>query len=410
MLFGMVSGVSTLVFDDLYEFKRVHPFASILRAGVTIGIGFVFLLGFLAMIRNREDALDTARWVLRGLMASCIFCVIQHVANNFFPPLKMVTDAVTTLLTMTVADWETRSHGFALEPSWLGGQIVLLGIPSFAILAFLGGPGAFKWPHWQRGLVLLLLLLASVFSGSRVAILGSGVCMTLLVLAGGGLVRMVGMAFFSGILLFFLSYAGDDEGNQIVSYTRNSVVAIVNSESIEDVASGSSALARMVAWSSALKTFDQHPVLGVGWGLSPWWYASNVPDWAFIWPSGEVLACLDPEQDAWPNPKNMFVRLLAESGIIGTVLFCFAFLAPVISGWFSAMRSPGLRLCIALIFVGLVVFFMSVDSFAMPEAWLMFVMLLALPKKSPDGSVVAWLVSPQTANVGVVKEEKDIIP
>jgi O-antigen ligase len=98
-----------------------------------------------------------------------------------------------------------------------------------------------------------------------------------------------------------------------------------------------------------------------------------MPDWVLAG-QPEIAQQLSPDSLLYPNPKNLYARLLAETGLIGFVLFMtfyLALLAEVLSllrvsdplaHWLAA---AGL---FALVAIGLQGF--SQDSFAAPEMWI----------------------------------------
>jgi hypothetical protein len=99
---------------------------------------------------------------------------------------------------------------------------------------------------------------------------------------------------------------------------------------------------------------------------------AHMPDWAL---SGvpEIARQMSPSSNLYPNPKNFYIRLLAETGLPGLILyvsFIFTMLAYALKGLRQA--EPFWR------FVGTAGFFavvavaaqgISQDSFAMPEMW-----------------------------------------
>ena len=70
---------------------------------------------------------------------------------------------------------------------------------------------------------------------------------------------------------------------------------------------------------------NESPITGVGLGASGFYIYDHLPDWAMT-TVPEIARQLSPENRLYPNPKNMYVRLLAETGLIGFFIFlhfCF---------------------------------------------------------------------------------------
>ncbi|HKI53656.1 MAG TPA: hypothetical protein VJ987_05995, partial [Anaerolineales bacterium] len=116
-----------------------------------------------------------------------------------------------------------------------------------------------------------------------------------------------------------------------------------------------------------------HPLTGVGLGASGFYMYQNMPDWA-LGGIPEIARQLSPLSRLYPNPKNIYVRLLSETGLPGLVLyvtFLFTALAYALtnlkrtSAVLRYLGAAGLFSVIAIAMQGI-----SQDSFAMPEIWI----------------------------------------
>ena len=90
-------------------------------------------------------------------------------------------------------------------------------------------------------------------------------------------------------------------------------------ESLEEFIIENSAGARAAYNWAGMGVYDEHPWLGVGLGASGFYMYDNLPDWALT-TVPEIARQLDPSNRLYPNPKNMYVRILAEA-----VCLAFAF-------------------------------------------------------------------------------------
>ncbi len=96
-----------------------------------------------------------------------------------------------------------------------------------------------------------------------------------------------------------------------------------------------------------------------------------MPDWVLAGVP-EIAEQLSPLSNLYPNPKNLYVRLLAETGLVGLILFLAFYLTlgaeilRLLRGSQTArwLGAAGLFTLTALLFQGI-----SQDSFAMPELW-----------------------------------------
>ena len=83
---------------------------------------------------------------------------------------------------------------------------------------------------------------------------------------------------------------------------------------------GINAGARGAYSAGAMAAFEENPWTGVGLGASGFYIYQNLPDWALT-TVPEIARQLSPENRLYPNPKNLYARLLAETGLIGFFLF-----------------------------------------------------------------------------------------
>lgn len=127
---------------------------------------------------------------------------------------------------------------------------------------------------------------------------------------------------------------------------------------------------RVVYWQTGWNIFNEHPILGVGVGFSGFYFPEYLPDTG--WGLSETRRLLF-RSDGLLNIKNLWSRLLAETGIIGFALF-ITFL--VLFGFTSLemlMRGKGTRRTLGFMgvfmLVALVAEEFSVDSFALPYLW-----------------------------------------
>ena len=135
---------------------------------------------------------------------------------------------------------------------------------------------------------------------------------------------------------------------------------------------------RMLFWIAGLHIFQHFPLLGVGLGNAGFFFPEHLP--ALGWASNEVRALLF-RNAAFPNIKSLWVRLLAETGVVGFALFAVWLYLLFRSALLSyRSRDPlikTLALAGQLCLVALLAEGFSVNSFAMPYLWVMLGLLSA---------------------------------
>jgi O-antigen ligase len=146
-----------------------------------------------------------------------------------------------------------------------------------------------------------------------------------------------------------------------------------DAESVEEFIVDNSAGARSAYLIGALGAYEESPLLGVGLGASGFYMYDHLPDWSLT-TVPEIARQLSPESRLYPNPKNMYARLLAETGLIGFALFV-AFLFSLLADALTTLRwtSPlGRFLGIAGLFswIAIALYNVTQDSFATPNLWI----------------------------------------
>lgn len=112
---------------------------------------------------------------------------------------------------------------------------------------------------------------------------------------------------------------------------------------------------------------------GVGLGASGFYIYDNMPDWAMT-TIPDIARQFSPENRLYPNPKNMYVRLLAETGLVGFFMF-LAFLFSILGDSLLALRSNqswvrylGIAGLFSWLAIGM--YNATQDSFATPTIWI----------------------------------------
>ena len=306
----------------------------ILRAWVTVVIGLAFFLTAVWMNRTEDDLRFSIRWLLAGFVMDLLWSGVQ--ALSFYTSL---------LEKVTVTHWQlafsmrelvktNRVSGMAYEPAWLAGQIATVYLPwLFASLLTRLGLTRFKWLEvLLLGFAVLLLLATFSRGGLLTAVVAS---LLTLLLVGRVELRASWNWFLSGfqrggnwlvrvgVLILVLGALG---GAGLFLSQKGYISRLFNTraDSLEDFIIQNSAGARAAYTFGALGAYDESPVMGVGLGASGFYIYDHLPDWALT-TVPEIARQLSPKNRLYPNPKNMYVRLLAETGLDRVFCFCRLF-------------------------------------------------------------------------------------
>jgi hypothetical protein len=297
----------------------------------------------------------------------------------------------------------TRITSFAFEPSWFGQQLNLLFLP-FWFAATLNRWSAFRFRFWIFSLENLLLGFGviALFLASRIGTLSLLLVVAFLVINLNvylarrihawsivrfdkypSIIQKILRSFLPGIIfLFFLGIyiLGALALVRVLTFVDPRFAVIFNIQSAAHLKFLTSNIyvlfnylqfaERYVYWTVGWNIFNSHPILGVGLGNAGFYFQHYLP--AYGWTLPEVMQIYFRET-ALPNIKSLWVRLLAETGIVGFssfITWCYVMLRTAWSmrsnsnklfkviGWF------GLLVLVALITEGF-----STDTFALPYLW-----------------------------------------
>ena len=403
------SGVGFLLAPvNLYQYTYE---SRVLRAWVTLGVGLLFFMVTIGMNRDESDLQFTLKWLYWGIVGHLVWSCFQllqfYILGRLFEsqPLGNIVDAIQKKVMMAGLASNQRISGLALEPSWLAAQVAAVYLP-WVVAALLKGYRLFR-----RGWLIFAILIACIvlmlftYSRSGILIAVAAVLLTIL-LAGWSKIKQAWEWFkkpFSSrmiahralaislrtvsVLILLAGLAGgvfllsrNQYFAQIWQSDKSNLVAY-----FVDIYAGPRLAYAWAGWT----VFEQHPWTGVGLGGLGLYLHKALPDWSHF-NIGEIAQLLSPDNLVYPNSKNLYVRLLSETGILGFWLFVSFYLL-MLGKALALLRSS----CKALAFVGvasllawfvIVALGFSQDSFAMPTIWFSFGLLVGitdLQKQTP---------------------------
>lgn len=371
--------------------------ARMARNLLTLGIGFAFFLTAALLPENWEDLRSSLRWIYAGFAIALAWGTLQAVYvvafnRDYFDLISSIQDFVSTRRLFT-----TRVSGMTYEPKWFADQICFLLLP-WLLAAVVRRQTVFRWRFRGITFELILLIWAGLvllftFSRTGMAILLLYVLVTLLffrprregTISDAKLPRWrakrVLQAALAVLMLATVIVAVGSQNryfSRLWRYFTQPEAIGPNRTFLEYVGFRQ----RFAYAETAVRIYAAHPVLGVGLGNYAFYFEEMLPDLSWSrYP--EIIRYLTPGEEAprLITPKNLFARLLAETGLIGTILFAGFVLA--IAGctlylWLSASSEAvywGLAGLLALLAFPILVF--SFDSLALPNMWVVFGLLTA---------------------------------
>lgn len=414
LLFALLTVFSTLfsLFIVPPAYKESVSWKSALTSLLPLAVGICFYLVpsvWAAGVQRLKWAFMAINW--SGLVV-ILWCCLQVGSWHLFHAYPAWLDRIQNIVSVGKL-YETRAAGFALEPSWLAHQLNLLYLP-YWLAATLKRFSVYPYRFFKLSFENFLLaggIGALVLSFSRVGWLAFFLVIGyILVWLNVRLVRWLtdpnrpgswsnrpGKTLHSGLLrwsvslglllVYLAALAGagwafsrlDKRMASMFTFDaslENPVLAYANALKFGE---------RVVYWQTGWNIFTDHPWLGVGLGQAGYYFPQEMPSYG--WYLEEVRQLMYHSQTLM-NIKSLWIRLLAETGAVGFVLFAIWYIAMAFSAIYLAKRSSpiisitgwmgGLTL-LAFLLEGF-----SIDSFGLPYLWFSMGLVTAVTSLKED--------------------------
>lgn len=421
LLIAMISA-SQALWLPLLPFKGQTALTRGLRGLATLAIGLSFYLCASTLPSNDRKL----RWSLLALNVGAVLMLVDasFQAHYVLQNLRNVPEGLNRIHRLfSVRDlFRNRVTGFAFEPSWLGDQFVVLYLPVWLGFVITGRSVFFKPRLGFLSVELLLAIWGSVillFAQSRVsmvswlAILGVITIAVLWRLSGrlasfiarrstfvrraetvrrplrvSSLVIGIGLLLLAAYAVVYFGRRYDKRMAQLFR-TRTQILSIQQQYPYDfwfGLADRVAFAERLVYWSDGYRVFERYPVLGVGPGNSGFLFPQVTP--GFGYSLKEISTIMNPSNPDFPNSKNLWIRLLAETGVPGLATYLTWLLLLFFGGWAIIQREHGLSKTVAagimLSLAAQLIEGFSLDTFALPQIWVANGLLTALIWRTAD--------------------------
>ena len=333
LLFALAASVLATALPPL-ELRGVDAFDRGLRAWVSVALGLSFFFSAFWMNRSREDLRFTLKWLYIALGLTLLWSLVQALAVNTDLLRRSTIDQFQLLISERGVQ-PRRVTGFAFEPAWLADQLVIYFMPW--LFAAMLTRFSFLKQKWLEWLLFALSALVLFFTFSRAGLLGAALAalVVLLVLGRDFLRRALGwllqpfsaasrartlglLARVALLLVLVLSLYGSFVIASDYEYFA-SIWTATREDSLVEYLLEISVAQRAGYALAAYEVFESYPLSGVGLGASGLYLIEHLPNWALEIP--EVARLLSPDSNVILNPKSLYARLLAETGLPGLLLF-----------------------------------------------------------------------------------------
>jgi O-Antigen ligase len=407
LLFVIAAIVSSAAafFLSLPPYKSFSILNAEIKALITLIIGVVTYIIVTIWHRDLASLTTTLRLVnVSGLVIlvwSFIELAIILFRGGNYPTLMVRLQALISTRSLYDLGYRTRVGGFTYEPSWLAHQLNLVFLPywlaatvtgysatkkilriSVENILLAGGIVILCFTISRIGLLAFLLMVAFVFfrlNAWLVQWLRRRLQERQLVERwhlDRALPFLLGLAILSvyaagvvGLLVMWAHF--DPRTEQLLSLQTLP-------SNLFDFAFKVDFAERVVYWSIGWSAFARYPLLGVGLGNTGFYFLQYIPNLGYRLPE---IVNLIFQSNPMPNIKSFWIRLLAETGLVGFSLFAaWQVVLWKASTFLRSHRSVLLRTLGWMGGFAILAFLaegFSIDSFALPYLWFAMGLLTA---------------------------------
>ena len=393
LVFGLFSLLSSLLsfFLPIPIQKNFLIEKNIIEGLITLAIGILFFFVTINLLRNEVIKSKTLKIIAFSFIPLSTWCFFQFIFGQILHDYPEWMVALQKLFSTSGVLYKDRLTGFAYEPSWLAHQMNMFYIPIWISSSFTRKSSFRKFAGKLivEDLFLLLAIVFLILSKSRVGLITFIFVVFYLLFRFNNifikkvsilpsiankriLIRLLPIVFFIVFLififlgLFFFSQFDSRMENlfNIEFYKNRNIFSIANEFVFAE---------RILYWQTGWQIFNDYPIFGVGLGNSGFFFEEYLP--SFAWALDEPRHLIF-QANYQGNIKNLWFRLLAETGMIGFLsFFTWLILIYMVSSQLDRSRKYlhsfwGLVGKIAII--SLIIEGFSIDSFALPYYWILF--------------------------------------
>jgi len=360
-------------------FRHRSGMSRVITQTMTIGFGFFVALMFFNFTR-RGYLPAILRGASAGVLVMGAVGLIEFGTWFNLPGVTQTYNAMSLVIHNESSDfYPIRLRSTAFEVSWAA-----------VILTFLFpfGIASLRMSRRKRLMVYAAVYAILALAQSRTAILVIGLqsIMLLWFHIKGRLDHVIyGLAAASCIALGTLAIPG--VGPTIIEKVSNVIVygSVKGSVETARVFENVSNVTRLAAVRAALDMFAENPFFGVGLGQYGFNYPAHLRAEDFrSWEVREYVLSGD-DSYGWPPTYSIHARLLAETGLVGYLLWLGMILVLALRSLRNADARTALgrvHLAVAMTLVGWLLLGLSIDSFRFFGGWITIGVACGLPTHS----------------------------
>jgi len=431
-VFFLVAALATAlaVLIPFESFRNASVSRNALEGLLTVALGIGFYLLTTTIIVDGTTLRKSLQWIYLGGLIAIFTSLIQAVAWQLYGEYPQILWNLQSYFSSSGLLYRQRVTGVAFEPSWLAHQLNTLYIPLWLGLSVKKVSISKKRIFGIFTFENILLILGAIvlfLSFSRIGWLTTLVVVAFVVfgLADKAMNRWLSkhseqsgktvsrsqhflskLGMWVGLLIVFglvalglgvLFSRIDPRMEQLFNIERLRQFGVLG------WASKLSFAERLIYWITGFRVFLAHPWFGVGLGGAGFFFPALVPEFGYGLP--EVVRYLFT-LNILPNIKNLWVRLLAETGILG-----FAFYTSwVYLHWREAVQlemsgvgelERALGFTGKLFIIALIMEGFSMDTFGLPYYWIALGLVVAARRISQQAKALQSIKTTEELNSSI---------
>lgn len=372
-------------------FKHTGGISRFIRQYVALLISsvifFIFYWNILIELTLKQILFKIRKTFFYSLIVASVYGFLEIAVNFFgissaYPILKLFDYFPFLEVTLHVGE---RISSISYEPPFFA--IYLITISGWMFSYIITEKTPLKY------IPSILVLILTFFSGSR-----TGLMVVFFQIFIFGVILYKDPAFKNAIKISVMSVVV--LSSLLLVFNGPKVIRAV-SEKIEsldfkgNIKTNISNKSRFGMQYATIQVFKEHPIIGVGFGQQSYYSRLKYPFWATKNNYEFSLWYKNKNEKAFPPSYNIYTRLLAETGIIGILLFLSLVYLSLMNAKRWIRKSNGDNRVLAIIvyisLIGLFINWLQIDTFRMYGLWLSLAILIRFSyrtKKDEDSSII----------------------
>lgn len=315
----------------LFNWQGVQGIHRFLLSTGFWGLNFILLLYmYNSYLSDRKSRKRINKYLLISFFLSAL-CGIVELMAQFDGGAAVLLAAADSLYRGETPRQLFRVQAFASEPSQYSGYLAI--ICPLLLFKFFQSKNFFF--YFVMLLIFAVLLVATYSRTGYFIILAEFILFLCFFRKEIPRYRLLSFTFVSGVFLVGVTLLFNSLTD--IDYTR-ALQVFDTILSAEESLSNASNVARFGATLAALEIFQDHFVLGIGYDQFAFYAADYYPSWAYTSPEITSWATNYTGRADWPPAFNYYVRLLAELGVFGALVWIFLLYCIWHYGWQTMLQ------------------------------------------------------------------------